>query len=294
MVARAQQAIDGVAKPNVMPRRIHSISGFDIPESVLYDEELDIYFVSNVTAHATRKDNTGFISRVRPDGSIEALKFIEGGKGTALHAPKGMAMRADTLWVVDVDSVRAFNKRTGAPISSIDLTSLQPTLPNDIAYAPDGTLYISDTGLQFQEPSGVRWTNVFRIFRRTATGTAEMALQDTAMAGPNGVFWDPVRNGLLIGSLRSTPVLLWRPGERAATVVARGTGGFDGITRSNSGRIFLSSQDGSSIVELINNRLTRLIDNIDSPGDIGYDTRRERVLIPLLGAGRVEVWEVGR
>jgi hypothetical protein len=46
-------------------------------------------------------------------------------------------------------------------------------------------------------------------------------------------------------------------------------------------------------MELINNRLTRLIDNIDSPGDIGYDTRRERVLIPLLGAGRVEVWELG-
>jgi sugar lactone lactonase YvrE len=204
-----------------------------------------------------------------------------------------MAVRADTLWVVDVDSVRGFNKRSGAPITSMDLTALQPMLANDIAYAPDGTLYISDTGLQFQEPSGVRWTTIYRIFRRTAAGTVEIALQDTTMAGPNGVLWDPARNGLLIGSLRTTPILLWRPGESAATVLARGTGGFDGITRSNSGRIFVSSQDGSSIMELINNRLTRLIDNIDSPGDIGYDTRRERVLIPLLGAGRVEVWELG-
>ena len=293
MARRAQQAIDGVAKANAMPRRVHSISGFDIPESVLYDDELDVYFVSNITAHATRKDNTGFISRVRPDGTIESLKFIEGGRGTALHAPKGMQTRGDTLWVVDVDSVRAFNKRTGAVLTALDLTGLQPVLANDVAYASDGTLYISDTGLQFQEPRGARWSNVYRIFRRNAAGAVEVVLQDTAMAGPNGLLWDPARNALLIGSLRTTPVLMWRPGEQSATVVARGTGGFDGITRSSKGRIFLSSQDGSSVLELINNRLTRLIDNLDAPADIGYDTKRDRVLIPLLNAGRIEIWELG-
>jgi sugar lactone lactonase YvrE len=230
---------------------------------------------------------------LQPDGSVAAMKFIAGGRGTALHAPKGMTIRGDTLWVVDVDSVRGFNKRTGAPITAIDLTPLEPMLANDIAYAPDGTLYISDTGLQFQE-SGARWSGVYRIIRRNASGSAEIAMQDSTLAGPNGVLWDPARNLLLIGSLRTTPVLAWRAGESTATVIARGTGGFDGITRSAGGRIFLSSQDGSSIMELINNRLTRLIDNIDSPGDIGYDTKRDRVLIPLLGAGRVEVWELGK
>ena len=78
------------------------------------------------------------------------------------------------------------------------------------------------------------------------------------------------------------------------TVVARGTGGFDGITRSSSGRIFVSSQSGRSVLELINNRFTRVIDNLPSPGDIGYDTRRDRLLIPLLNEGRVEIWELGK
>ncbi len=62
------------------PTRVFAIGGFDIPESMQHEAELDLYFVSNVTAHGSRKDNTGFISRIRPDGTIEQLKFIEGGR----------------------------------------------------------------------------------------------------------------------------------------------------------------------------------------------------------------------
>ena len=82
------------------------------------------------------------------------------------------------------------------------------------------------------------------------------------------------------------------PGEGDALGDARR--GIRGITRSGSGRIFVSSQSGRSVLELINNRFTRVIDNLPSPGDIGYDTRRDRVLIPLLGEGRVEIWELGK
>jgi imidazolonepropionase-like amidohydrolase/sugar lactone lactonase YvrE len=298
MLTRAARAIDGVARSNLPARRVHALEGFEIPESVMYDEDLDAYFVTNITAHATRKDNTGYISKLRPDGTIESKKFIAGGQnGSSLHAPKGMAIRGDTLWVVDVDSVRAFNKRTGAYVTAIDLTPHKPLLANDVAYGPDGTLYISETGLQFSEPSGARWTTEYRLMRRTAGGAVEVVLQDTTMAGPNGLLWDPSRNALLIGSLRTTPVLTWKPGETTATVLARGTGGYDGIARSSNGRIFLSSHDGESILELVRNnngtsRLTRVIDGVPSAGDIGYDTRRNRVLIPLLNAGRVEIWQI--
>ena len=273
--------------------RVHSIGGFDIPESVQYEASLDLYYVSNVTAHATRKDNTGFISRVRPDGTIESLKFIEGGRnGVVLHAPKGMAFRGDTLWVIDVDSVRAFHKRTGVPLTAIDLTPFRPRLLNDLAFAPDGTLYITDTGLEFVEPAGVKWSREFRIFRRTRAGRAELVLQDTMMQGPNGILWDPARNALLIGSLITTPLMTWRPGERTVTVVARGGGGFDGITRTADGRIIVSAQDASAIQELIGDRVVTLLGGIRAPGDIGLDTRRNRVLIPLLNDNRVEVWQL--
>src|SRR5882762_3186785 len=53
------------------------VEGFLTPESVLHDPVQDIYVVSNINGGPTTKDNNGFISRVRPDGAVENLKFIE-------------------------------------------------------------------------------------------------------------------------------------------------------------------------------------------------------------------------
>src|SRR2546422_7709536 len=62
--------------------------------------------------------------RSRPDGAVENLKFIEGGhSGVTLNAPKGLAIRGDTLWVADIDVVRAFDARTGAARRSEEHTS---------------------------------------------------------------------------------------------------------------------------------------------------------------------------
>src|SRR5467141_5238421 len=105
--------------------RVLTVAGFSTPESVLHDSTQDIYFVSNINGSPTAKDNNGFISRVRPDGAVENLKFIEGGhNGVTLHAPKGMALRGDTLWLADIDAVRAFNAKTGAARDSVSMASL--------------------------------------------------------------------------------------------------------------------------------------------------------------------------
>src|SRR3989449_5496282 len=112
------------------------VAGFLTPESVLYDSAQDIYFVSNINGSPTAKDNNGFISRVRPDGAVENLKFIEGGhNGVTLNAPKGMALRGDTLWLADIDAVRAFNAKTGAPVALADLSGLGAVFLNEIGRA---------------------------------------------------------------------------------------------------------------------------------------------------------------
>ena len=90
------------------------------PESARYDRDLDVWFVSNINGDPSKKDNNGYISRLRPDGSPYNLKFIEGGaKGVTLNAPKGLAINGDTLWVADIDFARAFSKRTGALIANV-------------------------------------------------------------------------------------------------------------------------------------------------------------------------------
>src|SRR5204863_310120 len=111
---RATPAPGAVPTPTPPPSpgatKLIVVEGFLTPESVLHDPAQDIYFVSNINGGPTTKDNNGFISRVRPDGAVENLKFIEGGHGGAtLNAPKGLALRGDTLWVADIDMVRSFD-----------------------------------------------------------------------------------------------------------------------------------------------------------------------------------------
>src|SRR5829696_3949958 len=107
---------------SIMFRKVGQTPNLQGPESARYDRDLDIWFVSNVNGTSVAKDNNGYISRLRPDGTPYNLKFIEGGKkGVTLNAPKGLSIIGDTLWVADVDFARAFNKRTGAALANVTI-----------------------------------------------------------------------------------------------------------------------------------------------------------------------------
>jgi len=122
--------------------------GFVAPEAVRYDPDQDVYFVGNWgPGPASATDNNGYISRMKPDGQIETLKFIAGGtNGVVLHAPRGMYIVGDTLWVADADDVRGFDRKTGAKLASVDFSALDRGFLNDVAADATGTIYVTDTG----------------------------------------------------------------------------------------------------------------------------------------------------
>src|SRR5215210_8258439 len=153
-------------------RLVASPTGFTGPEAVRYDPDQDVYFVTNWgTGDPAAKDNNGAISRMTPDGVIAQLRFIAGGAGgVTLHSPRGMTIVGDTLWAVDADAVRGFNRRTGAPLATVDFSAYKLGFLNDIAAGPDG-LYVTDTGTD-------------RIYR-VAGGRVTIALADTALGNPN-------------------------------------------------------------------------------------------------------------
>src|SRR5256712_6294032 len=123
--------------PSPGATKLTVVEGFLTPESVLHDPVQDIYFVSNINGGPTAKDNNGFISRVRPDGAVENLKFIEGGHGGGtLKAPKGLAIRGDTLRVADIAMVPSFDAKTGAPRDSGSLARPGAGFRDDIAIVP--------------------------------------------------------------------------------------------------------------------------------------------------------------
>lgn len=117
--------------------------GFVRPENVVYDSLADVYVVSNTGGGGTTRDDNGFISRVAADGRVLSLTWITGGRnGVELHSPKGLALCADTL-AADLGAVRLFDRRTGKPIRTIQIPGV---VMNDVAFAPDGSIWITDTG----------------------------------------------------------------------------------------------------------------------------------------------------
>ena len=297
---QASQDVDTVApaQPQVSSTggsratKVGTVVGLLAPESVLDDSAQDIYFVSNINGGPLTKDNNGFITRVRPDGAIEVLKFIEGGRGgVTLNAPKGLAVLGDTLWVVDIDVLRAFNARTGVPIDSVKLDSLGAVFLNDIAIAPNGAIYVTDTGIRFDDVSNVLHPGPDRIFRVGPDRKVTVAVRGDTLGRPNGITLDAVGRRFIVVQYGGKAVLAWKPGDRAPSVIAKGVGGFDGVEMIG-GKVVVSSWADSSITRFDSTQGTKIITGVPTPADIGYDAKRNRVLIPILTGNRVEIWQL--
>ena len=269
------------------------VEGFRTPESVKFDSEQDAYFVSNIDGNPSQKDGNGYIARIDAADSARAVTtVIRGGRsGVTLNAPKGMAIAGDTLWVADIDVLRGFHRTTGAPVATIQFPRPVYFL-NDVAVGPDGALYVTDTGIQFDASGGMTAPSkgqIFRVEGRRAT----LASSDTSFDAPNGIAWDEGRQAFVVGSFNGPTLFSWAPDSGAPRAIATGPGQYDGIEIVD-GRVVVSSWADSSIhvLELGADSLTRIVAGVASPADIGVDSRRSLLLIPTFGGNTVEMWTI--
>ncbi len=288
---RASDEAD-TARADTAPARVGSAEGFQTPEAVRYDPESDQFFVSNINGNPSQKDNNGFISRLRSDGSIDSLRFIAGGAGgTTLHAPKGLAIVGDTLWVADIDAVRGFDKRTGAPIATVEFGK-QALFLNDITVGPATELYVTDTAILFDQKGEVSHPAPDRVFRISRDRKVSVVLESDTLARPNGITWNAARSEFIVVPFGSTSLFRWKPGETTPVAFATGPGMQDGVEVLDDGRVLVSSWADSSVFAVANGAVTKLITGVPSPADIGVDTQRGRVAIPVFQANRVELWQL--
>lgn len=267
--------------------------GLATPESVLWDTARGVWYVSNVNGTPTAKDDNGYILRLAADGSaLDSLPFINGADDDiTLHAPKGMALVGDTLWVTDIDAVRAFDVTTGMAVASVEMAGLGATFLNGIAGGADGDIYITDSGIDFDANGNVSHPGRSRIYELRGR-TARVAVDLPRESAANGIAWDTARGAWLVVGFNSPNIFAWTPGTRNVDVVGTGPGGGDGIVILADGRVLYSSWADSSLTLFVDGVSTTLRKNLPAPADFGYDPDRGIVAVPLFTSDRVEFWEV--
>jgi sugar lactone lactonase YvrE len=267
--------------------------GLSTPESVLWDATRSVWYVSNINGSPLAKDDNGYILRLSADGGkLDSLPFINGADADiTLNAPKGMALVGDTLWVADIDAIRAFDVNTGNTVTTLELAAQNATFLNDVAVAGDGTIYITDSGISFNADGSVSHPGKSRVFALSGRNARE-AVVLPAESAANGIAFDAANNRWLIVGFNSPSVFGWTAGSDNVSILGSGPGGGDGIVILNDGRALYSSWADSSLYVFADSTSTKLRGGLNAPADIGYDARRNIVAVPLFSDNRVELWQL--
>ncbi len=255
----------------ILAKAFH-LDGLRAPASVVHDEEQDVYFVANA----------GFIARVTPAGKIEEPKFIDG-----LASPQGMAIRGTELWIADGAKMRVFDRVSGAPVKTIDLAPRGAVSLRGVAVGGDDAVYVTDSDVRVKASKERVRAGDGRIFRISGD-VVEVALAGEDLRSPNAIAWDGLR--FLVAQGYGHEVVAWSPGGGTKAVM-RGPGAYDGIVVLPNGAIIVSSEyDEALHVGYGSGDLRPLFTRKPSPAGIGFDRKRNRLLVPSRDGNWLEAW----
>lgn len=142
--------------------------GLSNPESVIYDPQLNLLYVSNVNGGPNDKDHNGFISIVSVNGNMLNEKWVEG-----LNAPKGLTIHGRTLYVADIDQLVAIDIDHGRIINRYKVDDAK--FMNDVTVDNDGNVYVSDMVMN-------------RIYR-LSNDQIETWIESEELENPNGLLF---------------------------------------------------------------------------------------------------------
>lgn len=267
------------------------VTGLKDPESFLADPSGEGYFISNVNGDSQARDNNGFITKLDKNGAVSARQFISGGvNNITLHAPKGMAIGGQTLYVADLDTLRGFDKTTGRPVVTVSLAN-QPGAENgrppalaDVAYDGHGLLYASDTETD----------TIYRI--DTARQHAVSVLvRDPSLAGPRGLAVHPRTGQLIVVSWKKGTILEISPQGTITELVSNGFfssrfRNLDGVDFDNWGNLYVSDFTSGKIWRMRPDRHFDVIaEYLPTPADISIDRENHLILVPYRHGDAAEI-----
>jgi sugar lactone lactonase YvrE len=262
---------------------------FAAPESVLYDAANDRYLVSNVNGSPVANDDNGYILALSPDGAVTNPKLIAGGVNKVkLDAPKGMAIVGTELWVADIVRVRKFDLKTTEYKGEIKLPGA--TFANDIVAFDDGRVFVSDSGLTMTS-AGFQPTGSDQVFVIDKAGKVKPLARGKELGGPNGLAIG-TGNMLLTNTFNKDEVYAIRDSGDRDVVTKLPGDQLDGLVFVDD-TLIVSSWEAETVYRgKLGGTFTPLITKVRGAADMGFDSKRKRLLVPRFLDDTVEVYDL--
>jgi hypothetical protein len=260
--------------------------GLQTPESIQHDVASDTYLVSNINGSPLDKADNGFIAKLSPEGQVITLKWIDGAASDVeLNAPKGIGISNGKLYVADIDVIRTFDATTGKPGAQIKVAGA--AFLNDVAVAPDGTVYVSDTGLKAGKDGSLEPNKKDAIYKVSPQGKLSTFAKGEKLGLPNGLFADAT--GLWVATWQGSLYHMTPDGKQEAPLKAPGAQ-LDGLLQTAEGQVLFTSWETSTVyMGSTDGQFSPLLSDVKSPADIGYDSKRSQVLVPLFTENTIEI-----
>ncbi len=234
---------------------------FSFPESVVYDPQREVLYVSNIgeTPEDNPHNGDGFVSILSMDGKLIEKNYIKG-----LNDPKGMDIWKNTLWINDRDAVVEWDIAANQSRKRYELKNV--VFLNDIGIGPKGEVFTNDAdGHKVLDLVDGKW----QVFWR-----------DAENGRPNGVL---VENDRIILTMNwSHQLISIDRNSKKRTLLLDGIGSGDGVEPVGGGAYLVTDYLGRVIYISPKGKGTVLIDTRDEKlsADLEYISDQRLVVIP--------------
>jgi len=248
-------ALNSAAQQHSLVKIWESDTTLQVPESVLPHPTQNLLYVSLIDGGPWDKDGKGGVALLDTTG-----KIVNATWATGLHAPKGMALVGNLLYVADVTDVVVIDASTGKTVRRIAVEGAE--MLNDVTANNAGTVFVSDS-------------KTGKVHSITSNNPV-LFLQ--GLQGVNGLC---AHGGDLY--VATSKQLVKANATGAVTIIADTEMGGDGIEPTADGGWLLSSWSGTIYHINASGKSHLLLDTRaqkKNAADIGYDTKSRVVYVP--------------
>lgn len=264
-------------------------------ESCAYDAERGLIVVVNRGVPQAVHANDAWVSLVRSDGSVHTARWIgvqppdrraDLDPPLVLNDPLGSEIAGGVLYLADRNGgtspddpstavVRRFDARSGAPLGETRIEG-SPWI-NDVAVAPDGTVYATQTGDFGPDPD----STTFRVYQIAPGGAVSVLVEGAPLHMPNGIALDGGR--IVVANSGDDAVLTFSAGGALLETRRAAQAGSDGLVIRPDGTTYVSSVFEGGVSRLRPGEPAELIARgIPGAASMCYDAEADQLVIPMV------------